>query len=251
MATSTDTLRLWWAPACKGPWAIVALYGNGSVQVRPAIVEATKALSQVLKAWSYETREADTGAYNCRPITGGTGYSLHAYGIALDINWLTNKYGSTLVTDMPLAMVNAIQAIRTNNGKQVWRSGRFYEGNKDAMHYEIVCSPADIATGINWGTVKGSVVVPAAPEGEEAVYRIYWFKSGTNPLAAYRVLCARAEKNTSKDPHLVVSGWWIKDMTELKKWHDRGLKDFGPSAPKTPSTGIQLFNGPYDNTKTF
>jgi hypothetical protein len=33
-------------------------------------------------AWNWDPPKASTGAYNCRPITGGTLYSLHAYGIA-------------------------------------------------------------------------------------------------------------------------------------------------------------------------
>lgn len=145
---TTQEIRNWWSPACTGPFTRVELFGEGAVSVDHRIVGAVKALDQCLAAHSYATRKGDTGAYNCRKITGGSGYSLHAYGIALDINWQSNPYGANLVTDMPGAMVAAIKGIRTNNGKQVWRWGGDYSGNKDAMHYEIVCSPADIATGI-------------------------------------------------------------------------------------------------------
>lgn len=172
---STSTIRAWWAPACTGPWATVSLNGYGKVSVRPAIVEATKALNTVLKAYRYSTRAGDTGAYNCRRITGGTGYSLHAYGIALDINWTTNPYSSTLRTDMlrpgDHQMPYRIQAIRTNSGKQVWRWGGTYSGSKDAMHYEVVCSPADIRTGINWRTVYGYAAPVAAPATSHPVLR--------------------------------------------------------------------------------
>lgn len=167
MVASTSTLRTWWAPACRGPWATVALNGAGKVSVRPAVVEAVKALNLVLKTYGYVTRAADTGAYNCRRITGGTGYSLHAYGIAVDINWQTNQYGRTLRTDMfkpgDHRMPYRIQDIRTNNGRQVLRWGGLYSGNKDPMHFEVVCSPADLRTGINWKTVHGYVSPPAAP----------------------------------------------------------------------------------------
>lgn len=157
---SQSTVRYWWRPVCTGPWATVSLNGYGRVSVRPAIVEAVKALNQVLRAYRYSTRAADTGAYNCRRVTGGSSYSLHAYAIALDINWQTNPYSRTLRTDMfrngDGRMPYRIQAIRTNNGKQVWRWGGFFSGNKDAMHYEICCSPADLRTGIRWSTVYGS-----------------------------------------------------------------------------------------------
>lgn len=148
MALSTEQLRVAWGPPCSGTKVTVTLNGGGVVHVRAAIVDAVRALNAVLVRWGYRTRRADTGAYNCRRITGGTGYSLHAYGIALDINWSTNLYGKTLVTDMPRGMVDEILAIRTNNDQQVWGWGGDYRSVKDAMHFEIVCSPRDLATGL-------------------------------------------------------------------------------------------------------
>jgi len=146
----TTALRKAWAPAC-GPATSrvrIDLYGAGSITVRRECEAAFRALNDCLRAANYRTRKADTGAYNCRKITGGTGYSLHAYGIAADLNWQTNPYGRRLVTDMPKSMREAIKAIRTNNGKQVFGWGGDYRTNKDAMHYEVVCTPADLATGI-------------------------------------------------------------------------------------------------------
>src|SRR5688572_19497505 len=101
---STAELRIAWAPACSGPFIKLYLHGDGAITIREATKEAFEALNAVLIKFDYETRKDDTGAYNCRIITGGTQYSLHAYGIAADINWLTNPYGSILITDMPIAM---------------------------------------------------------------------------------------------------------------------------------------------------
>lgn len=150
MSLSTSALRREWAPHCPdaSKRTTVDLYGDGRVNVLRDIVPAVEALDACLRAHGYRTRRADTGAYNCRRITGGTGYSLHAYGIALDINWQSNPYGPRLVTDMPRPMVDAIKAIRTNTGAQVWRWGGDYRTNKDAMHFEVVCTRADIASGI-------------------------------------------------------------------------------------------------------
>lgn len=161
MALSTSQLRNAWAPACKprSPQT-VNLHGDGRVHVDGRVVPAVHALDAVLARWGYRTRRADTGAYNCRKITGGSGYSLHAYGIAVDINWTTNPYGKRLVTDMPAGMVAEIKAIRTGNGKQVWRWGGDYATNKDAMHFEIVCTPADLATGIKGTTPASGSGIP-------------------------------------------------------------------------------------------
>lgn len=146
---STSELRSLWAPPCNsGTFVTLTLHGGGRVSVDPRMLDAVLCLDAILKAWDYRTRQADTGAYNCRQITGGSGYSLHAYGIALDLNWSTNPYGPTLITDMPAGMVDDITALRTNNGRRVWEWGGSWSGNKDAMHYEVDCGPADLATGI-------------------------------------------------------------------------------------------------------
>jgi hypothetical protein len=34
----------------------------------------------------------NTSAFNCREVTGGAGWSQHAYGLAIDINPLENPY---------------------------------------------------------------------------------------------------------------------------------------------------------------
>lgn len=152
---STSQQRKNWGPPCEpGAYQRVDLNGEGRVTVDKRCVPAVEALNKVLRAHGYATRREDTGAYNCRQITGGAGYSLHAYGIAIDINWSTNPYGKRLVTDMlgadgqDRSMVDAILAIRTSNGARVWEWGGDWTSNKDAMHYEIDCTPADLATGI-------------------------------------------------------------------------------------------------------
>lgn len=257
-------IRSAWSPRCTGPWATVSLYGAGRVTVRSRIVPAVKALNTVLAAYKYSTRAADTGAYNCRLNTSGTAYSLHAYGIALDINWQSNPYSSTLRTDMLKygdgRMPHRICAIRTNNGRQVWNWGGFWSGSKDAMHYEIVCSPADISTGINMSTVftGSSTPVPTPVMQGDLVYRIVWFKGepvgGTtndpDVTAAYRCLYAKREKVSSGDPYMCVEGWHIKDSAELAVWRDRGLAEINKNTSPAPLRGSIAYNGgPFDNTR--
>lgn len=150
---SQSQIQAWWKPRCRGPFVWCALHGKGRVQFRAALWEAVAALNAVLIAFNYLTRAADTGAGNCRPKVSGVGWSMHAFWIAIDLNWSTNPYGKRLITDMPAEMVRYICAIRTKNGKQVWNWGGYWSGNKDAMHFEIVCSPADLAHGIDWSTV--------------------------------------------------------------------------------------------------
>lgn len=166
---STAELRILWAPACTAPFARLNLYGEGVVTVDVLIVDAVKALNAVLIDWDYRTRRADTGAYNCRQITGGRSYSLHAYGIAVDLNWSTNPYGHHLITDMPIGMIEAIEGIRTAGGVQVWRWGGRYSNNKDAMHFEVVASPAELARGIQSQTTTNTERLIVTPEDERKI----------------------------------------------------------------------------------
>ena len=165
MTRSTSKLRQLWGPACApaSTRITLSLHGEGRITVDRRTEAAWRALNAVLVAHNYRTRRADTGAYNCRRITGGTGYSLHAYGTAADVNWQSNPYGKRLVTDMPRAMIDAILAIRTRGGHRVFRWGGDYATNKDAMHFEIVASPAELATGIDPRTVPGAPPAPPPP----------------------------------------------------------------------------------------
>jgi hypothetical protein len=162
----TTQLRTEYGPGCLLVQERVnlSLHGDGRITVARVAADAFRALNACLVAHRYATRRADTGAYNCRKITGGSGLSLHSFGIAVDLNWQTNPYGPRLITDMPKGMVAAIKAIKTRSGEYVFRWGGDYPGNKDAMHFEVVCSLADLLSGIDPRTVPGAVVgLPGAP----------------------------------------------------------------------------------------
>lgn len=161
MLTQAQQAKYWGAQCYSGPKLAVTLYGGGVVTVRPVLGDAVLALDAVLRSYNYHTRVADTGGYVCRHETNSTKISNHGRAIAIDINWTTNPYGHVLHTDMPRAMVNAICAIRTNNGQQIWNWGGNWSGNKDAMHFEVVCKPSDIATGVKGATV--TIPIPDPP----------------------------------------------------------------------------------------
>jgi hypothetical protein len=141
------------------------------VEVDERVTDAVAALGAVLQAHNYHVRSGDTGAYNCRKITGGSDWSLHAYGIAVDVNWNSNPYRTDhLVTDMPTAMIGDVCRILTKGGHRVWRWGGDWDGNPatphsnyDAMHFEVVASPAELTLGVDWSTVNQRVPDPAVP----------------------------------------------------------------------------------------
>jgi hypothetical protein len=189
MAMTTSQLRAAWGPACQG--------------TKVSLAEAYRHLDLCFKRWSYQIRPGVTGSYNCRKITGGSGYSLHAFGpggvytfwtgvrvtmaLAVDCNWDRNPYSKKLITDMPIGMINDITNLRTNNGQQVWGWGGHYRTNRDSMHFEVVCSPASLATGIRGGSSQLPTPAPKPPEDEEDEMNIvhdqiinkHWLQGGS------------------------------------------------------------------------
>lgn len=233
--TTTSQIRSWYAPVCKARSDV-------------SLIPAYQGLDACLKAHSYSPEQHHTGAFNCRPITGGTNFSLHAYdpgerftfwsgvsvtsAVAVDINWLRNPYGPKLITDMPPAMVADVKKIRTKNGKQVWRWGGDYTGNKDAMHFEICCSPEDLNTGIDPSTLPGVVPtptpIPTLPQEEEDVTTIMWF-DGT---AAYAVSGVVAK--------------YISDTASVDLLKYLGCKEVNPVESKWYNT-LHIVDGPFMN----
>lgn len=212
--TTTAQLRKLWSPVCKGPFVKIEFHGEGVASVKASAAPAFRALNAVFVAHDYQTRKEDTGGYNCRQITGGTGYSLHAYGIAVDVNWKTNPYGSRVVTDMPDAMIKDIEALRTNSGHVVFRWGGRYSGNKDCMHFEIVCTPSQLATGI-----KNVPVVPAPDQplgNEENDDMLTGFDKSPEDVA-------RAYIREKCDQHWGYGKMLVKDQDWLLAvWRERG-----------------------------
>ena len=125
---------------------------GGGVWVRPAHPLTTEAWNAYIQVMIHhgETMPEAGGLGNCRNIGGTNRPSLHAYLCALDIPPNSRK---------SRAFLKSIKAIRTNNGKTVFRN---LWG--DRMHDQINCSPADLATGIDWATVAGDT-----PIGEDAM----------------------------------------------------------------------------------
>lgn len=219
---SQSQIAAYWGPPCSGSRATVSLYGTGKVTVRTAIVEATKAMNQCLVSWNYKTIYSQTGAYVCRKKVTGTGWSNHSYATAIDINWLQNPYGGSKHS-IPTDLASAICRIRTNNGAQVWNWGGFWDGTRDWMHFEIICKPSDVATGINWNTVAGAKPIAPTPVDPVALRRwvagdLYnriqtvptmWLNNAPHPLY---VVTLRQALNLVLNENLPVDGIYDADQ---------------------------------------
>lgn len=169
-------LRRAWTPSCQK-------------KHRTGLVELWLAVNAIMRRHAYKPRKGETFAANCRPVTGGNEPSFHAFmddttwetwtgvlvqtALATDFNSTTNPYGTHLVTDMPRAMVDEILAIRTNNGRPALAWGGYFKRHKDAMHYEVACFPADLATGLDPSTLP-SPQQPPQQEEEDMFLVIGW-----------------------------------------------------------------------------
>ncbi len=95
-------------------------------------------------------QDNNTSAFNCRPLPGGTNWSLHAYGRAIDVNPLVNPYidntgdlqpttaGRYLDRDVaaPGLLSAGDPAVRafTDRG---WRWGGAWRNPVDYQHFEV------------------------------------------------------------------------------------------------------------------
>lgn len=151
---STAQLRQWWAnyQCVTSRYARVAFPGEGrtwSLWVAKPAVEAFQVFAGLMGAHGYLFREAAGGTYNCRQIAGSPLYSLHAYAIAIDLNPKANPF-RTCTTDMPQQFIDDVLALETENGKRVFTWGGDWRpcDTADPMHFQIDCSPGDLAKGI-------------------------------------------------------------------------------------------------------
>lgn len=148
-----------WGKPCSLQPVAMAIYPDGPrFHIRREARDACAQLGNVFMRHGYVVRRI--GGYNCRRITGGTAHSSHAWGLAVDVNDDTNPYRrDRLVTDMSVLMIHDVYAIRTVEGAQVWRWGGDWDGRPDtphgvydAMHFEIISTPGELAAGFSGGS---------------------------------------------------------------------------------------------------
>ena len=138
-------------------YTTITFLGRSPVKISSFHKDAWLAAETALTATGYAPAQI-VGSYNCRVIAGRRSSSLHSYRLALDIdphpNW---KHLPWSRTKLKKAQADAVEAIRTNNGKQVFKAGWHFS---DPMHFQVACTKADIETGINWKTVAGHASHP-------------------------------------------------------------------------------------------
>jgi D-alanyl-D-alanine carboxypeptidase/Putative peptidoglycan binding domain len=138
-----------------------------------------KALGAILLAYNYKLPTSYVGAYACRNITGGSSISRHSWPLAMDINAATNPYKRTpsmrkimwgVDTDMPAAMVAEIMLITAGKANiRAFDWGGFWRSIKDAMHYQVRVTQAEIIQNVYAprGFYEGGGIAPTPPQGDD------------------------------------------------------------------------------------
>jgi hypothetical protein len=126
-------------PNCNGSKQVRVEKAGVKVPVRRELAELVAVLfAATEKRYGYDIKPGQTFGFACRPIKGSTTTaSNHSWGLAVDINSVTNPMQSTFKSNMPPKMV------------RMWEACGFYWGGRytdrpDAMHFEYIFRPADV-----------------------------------------------------------------------------------------------------------
>jgi hypothetical protein len=185
---STAALRNAWREyrCATNRMVSLRLFGRWNTPVNPKTVDAWRALESTLAAAGYDVHRA--WVYVCRNIAGQKAASLHAYGLAIDIDHAKPRCNinnptpdgrkvrfssaatkskrcrdvqrGTADTAFTPQQVSAVESIRTVDGQQVFAWGGRWTATKDTMHFQINVTPAELARGIDPTTV-GAVAATA------------------------------------------------------------------------------------------
>ncbi|MGH3481296.1 MAG: M15 family metallopeptidase [Nocardioidaceae bacterium] len=98
-------------------------------------------LDNTERLFKYDIKKGQTWGFANRAIRGTRTPSNHSWGLAIDINSLANPMGSRFVTDIPPAVVAMWGACG------LYWGGR-YQKRPDAMHFEYIGRPRDVAADL-------------------------------------------------------------------------------------------------------
>jgi hypothetical protein len=126
-------------PQCQRKHIVAVERGGVRFYLRREIAPLVAALLDATeKRYGYDVKPGQSWGFACRPIAGTRTPSNHSWGLAVDINSLANPMGATFKSDIPPAVV-----------KMWWECGFYwggwYRSRPDAMHFEYVHRPPDVA----------------------------------------------------------------------------------------------------------
>jgi D-alanyl-D-alanine carboxypeptidase len=171
---SEAALRKAWAEyyCARNRMVTIKMFGRWNTLANPKTPAAWRALEQALTATGYSVHRA--WIFECRNIAQSSTSSLHAYGLAIDIDHRLPKCNvnrrkkeparfspgtskeercedvrqNRADTSFTQEQVAAVLAIRTVEGHQVFTWGGHWANTKDTMHFQINVTPQELERGI-------------------------------------------------------------------------------------------------------
>jgi D-alanyl-D-alanine carboxypeptidase len=133
-------------PSCSGAQlgglaVVMAPRSRVGVSVHRRIARLVELLFAETERRGYLLRPGQCWGYACRAIAGTAVASNHSWGLAIDINSLTNPYQFPRRTDMPTWMPLLWNRYGFAWGGNYNDNGRL--GKADSMHYEFMGTPTD------------------------------------------------------------------------------------------------------------
>lgn len=165
--TTDSTLRQLWQPwlgGDNGGWFVPGqLFGRPIGTIPQPAVPAYEAFDRALRSAGYVARAS--WSFNHRTIAGSGTPSLHAYGIAVDLDPTLNPYGvgDPYSGAIKRAHVEAVLAIKNRDGASIWSWGGNWR-KPDRMHFQLDQGPDRVE--VDWSTVPGWR--PAGDQREQA-----------------------------------------------------------------------------------
>lgn len=141
---SQDDKRTSWGPPCEMTAMQTFSFGQGNARLRPECFVPLVLLSRILRKHDRWPRRFDTWSFACRVIAGTSRWSMHAYGIAVDVRATSYPLGVKVTDPVLLAAAAEVEALVTPDGWRVWEWGGRWR-RPDGMHWEIGCPPASAA----------------------------------------------------------------------------------------------------------
>ncbi len=172
---TAEQLHASWRPGCPHPvedlrlvrashWGFDRTVHEGTIVVDAAVADAVVQVLRELFEAEYPIERMEpvdryggsddasmaannTSAFNCRPVTGGTAWSEHAYGRAVDLNPLQNPWvrGSTVIpaesaryadrSSPDLGVIRECDAAVTAFAAEGWIWGGHWSTSKDYQHF--------------------------------------------------------------------------------------------------------------------
>jgi hypothetical protein len=247
-----SVIALDWEPYLGKTDTLVSLHllGRYPIKVQDFWQPAVEAMEQTLVANGYENPTDYIGSYMKRPISGTDLWSWHSYGGAIDLDYGGDTDGDGDPTidknphiHRPIAsedsgfgvqwqilehQVRAVEAIRTNNDKKVWRWLGWSIG--DTMHFEPACKPDDIETGIKEDTVDLGRQIQYVKEDDSGMEVEYWQVRMIEAIKGVKFYgSSNREFVAAEAPTLTFKVWDAQMTAYLSSWTRRNSYGVGPT----------------------